>query len=80
MFVHTLSPGGRPHMSVFFAGGAHPVYGVRNCTCLPRKIPPCQVGTTLLLPFQEESSLASQYNTTVLDVTFVRALACKRFQ
>jgi hypothetical protein len=30
--IHTLAPGGRPCVSFFFAGGALPVYDVRNCT------------------------------------------------
>jgi hypothetical protein len=29
--IHTLAPGGRPRVSIFFAGGALPVYGIRNC-------------------------------------------------
>jgi hypothetical protein len=32
MCIHTLAPGGRPRVSFFFAGGALPVYDVRNCT------------------------------------------------
>jgi hypothetical protein len=38
MCIHTLAPGGRPRVSFFFAGGALPVYDVRNCIWEQNKI------------------------------------------
>jgi hypothetical protein len=51
MCIHTLAPGGRPRVSFFFAGGALPVYDVRNCTSQPLRSAvnfPCVQGKFLV--------------------------------